>query len=48
MRINICLDIEITPKEILEFNSKNDDLDVDKVINRVLEKIENISSNEDF
>ena len=31
MRINICLDIEITPKEILEFNSKNDDLDVDKV-----------------
>lgn len=48
MRINICLDIEITPKEILEFSSKHNDLDVDKVINRVLEKIENISSNEDF
>lgn len=48
MRINICLDIEVTPKEILEFSSKHNDLDVDKVINRVLEKIENISSNEDF
>lgn len=48
MRINICLDIEVTPKEILEFSSKHNDLDVDKVINRVLEKIKNISSNEDF
>ena len=48
MRINICLDIEVTPKEILEFSSKHNDLDVDKVINRVLEKIENISNNEDF
>ena len=48
MRINICLDIEVTPKEILEFSSKHNDLDVDKVINRVLEKIENINSSEDF
>ncbi|MBO8434140.1 MAG: hypothetical protein IAC55_02295 [Tyzzerella sp.] len=48
MRINICLDIEVTPKEILDFSSKHNDLDVDKVINRIVETIENISSSKDF
>ena len=48
MRINIFLDIEVTPKEILDFSSKHNDLDVDKVINRIVETIENISSSKDF
>ena len=48
MRINICLDIEVAPKEILDFSSKHNDLDVDKVINRIVETIENISSSKDF
>ena len=48
MRINIFLDIEVTPKEILDFSSKHNDLDADKVINRIVETIENISSSKDF
>lgn len=48
MRINICLDIEVTPKEILEFSSKHNDLDVDEIINRVVKTIEKINSSEDF
>ncbi len=48
MRINICLDIEVTPKEILEFSSKHNDLDVDEIINHVVKTIENINSSEDF